>query len=354
MKRMPLMILVALVALVAFAQEQAPPTPTAPETPAAAQTESVAVPAPPDENIETIARDLHALGRIASLSKEIDDSRQVMLAITDGDIDLLRMPRGDGTYKWASLQREEGGRVKDEKTIEQVHTEKELRNVTITGANGYRVMVSVPQKRGLVRGNNRVWVRNVLVDSTSFDGKTTHQEIPVNAWVNPGDATGVALPDIGKSVKVVAELGVESGSKLANAEVALLQAKLVDDPTSPYYPAVKRLLQIRQFAAAESINRGYLKSAVDEALLAVPGELEKRTAAQAAAAEEMKRLALTGETKGAIALGDATPDVVNELAEVSRLMTGTLDDQATARTRLAALIETLKPKPVEPVAVPQP
>jgi hypothetical protein len=67
----------------------------------------------------------------------------------------------------------------------------------------------------------------------------------------------------------------------------------------------------------------------------------------------MKRLALTGETKGAIALGDATPDVINELAEVSRLMTGTLDDQAAARTRLAALIETLKPKPVEPVAVPQ-
>jgi hypothetical protein len=349
MNRPTLLFVLILIPLVAAAQQPgAQPQPA--EQPAAQQPSVTGMPL--DDNIEAIARDLHALGRIATLSQEIDDSRQVMLAITDADIEQLRMPRPDGTYKWATLQREEGGRVKDEKTIEQVHTEKELRNVTVTGANGYRVMVTVPQKRGLIRGNNRVWVRNILVDSTGFDGKTTHSEIPVNAWVNPGDANGVALPDIGKSVKVTAELGVESGSKVANAEVALLQAKLVDDPTSPYFPAVKRLLQIRQFAAEEKINRGYLKNAVDEALLAVPGELEKRTAAQTAAAEEMKRLALTGETKGAIALGDATPDVVNEMAEISRLMTGTLDDQTAARTRLATLIDTLQPKPAEPVVVP--
>ena len=161
-----------------------------------------------DKNITMLANDLHALGRVTSVAKDLPESRQILLAIADSDIDTLRMPRGDGTYQWASLQREDGGRVKDEKTVEQVSTEKELRYVTVTGANGYRVEVTLPRKRGTFAANNRVWVRNIIVDSTAFDGKTSHHEIPVNAWVNPGDATGVPLPEIGKSVKATAELGV--------------------------------------------------------------------------------------------------------------------------------------------------
>ena len=95
-----------------------------------------------DKNITMLANDLHALARVTDVAKDLGDSRQVLLAIVDSDVETLRMPRGDGTYQWASLQREEGGRVKDEKTIEHVHTEQELRYVTVTGANGYRVVVT--------------------------------------------------------------------------------------------------------------------------------------------------------------------------------------------------------------------
>jgi hypothetical protein len=297
-----------------------------------------------DKNITMLANDLHALGRVTSVAKDLPESRQILLAIADSDIDTLRMPRGDGTYQWASLQREDGGRIKDEKTVEQVSTEKELRYVTVTGANGYRVEVTLPRKRGTFAANNRVWVRNIIVDSTAFDGKTSHHEIPVNAWVNPGDATGVPLPEIGKSVKATAELGVESGSKAAVAEVALVQAKLVDDPNGPYYPAVKKLLQIRELTAARDMNRGAIKNTVDEALLALPGELEKRTAEQEEAARVRKQMAESGTTTGAINLGDATPDVVNELAEIGRMLSGTLQEQTDARARLDALAAKLKPE----------
>lgn len=300
----------------------------------------------PDPKIAALRDDLHAVGRVATLSNDLGDSRQVLLAIVDANINSLREPRADGTYRWASLQREPGGRVADEKTIEQVHTEKELRNVTVTATNAYRVEVTVPQKRGVFASNNRVWVRNVLVDITGFDGKTSHHEMPVNAWVNPGDANGVALPDIGKSVRATAELGVESGSKKAVAEVALVQAKLVDDPNSPYFPAVKRLLSIRDLGAAKEINRGALKSSADEALLSLPGELEKRTAEQQRAAEERRQMALTGLTKNEIVVGDATPDVVNALSEIARMMNGTIQEQADARGKLTALLEKLTPKTV--------
>src|SRR5688572_25433027 len=102
---------------------------------------------PRDERTGMIAADLHALGRIAEVSSDLPQQRQVLLAIADADIRALREPRDDGTFKWASLQREEGGRVKDEKTVEHVYTEQELRYVTVTGANGYRVEVTVPRKR---------------------------------------------------------------------------------------------------------------------------------------------------------------------------------------------------------------
>ncbi|MDP9193966.1 MAG: hypothetical protein M3P06_19910 [Acidobacteriota bacterium] len=297
-----------------------------------------------DPKIDMVALDLHALGRVVSLADNVERERQVLLAILDADIRDLREPHDDGTFRWASLQREEGGRVSDEKTIEHVHTQKELRYVTVTGPNGYRVEVAVPKKRSTFSANNRVYVRNVIVDSTGFDGRITHHEIPVDAWVNPGDSTGTPLPDIGKSVKVTVELGVESGDKVAVANVSLVQAKLVDDPTSPYFPAVKRLLQIRELTAAKDMNRGALKSTIDEGLLSLPGELEKRTAEMDEAARVRKQMAEMGTTTGAITLGDATPDVTKELAEITRLLTGTLEEQAQGRERLKVLTETLTPK----------
>jgi hypothetical protein len=324
-----------LFALTAFAQDKQQ---TEAQQPAAPQ---------PDEKTEMIARDLHALGRISSLAQNLGDMRQVMLAIVDNDIRDLRGPRDDGTYQWASLQREEGGRIKDEKTIEQVYTEKELRHVTVSGPNGYRFEVYVPKKRGTFSANNRVWIGKVHAEITDFDGKVTTHDVEVNNWVNPGDSEGGPLPVIGKSVRATVDLGVESGNKVAVAEVALVQAKLVDDPNSPYFPAVKRLLQIRDFVVAKELNRGHIKNAVDEGMLSLPGELEKRLAAQEEAARVRKMMAEVGTTTGSIALGDATPDVVNELAEVSRMMQGTLQEQTEARTRLEALIASLKPKPAE-------
>ncbi|HVS32911.1 MAG TPA: hypothetical protein VMS98_15815, partial [Thermoanaerobaculia bacterium] len=233
---------------------------------------------PRDENIETLAHDLRTLSRTAEVAKELRDSRQVMLAIIDQQIDTLRMKRADETYQWASLQREEGDRTSVERGVNKVQSEKELNTITVSAPKAYRAEIAAPRKRTLVSANNRVYVRNLLVDSTSFDGRMTRVEIPVNVWINPGDSHGVALVEIGKSVRATAELGVESGNKQAVANVSLLQAKLVDDPASPYFPAVTRLLQIRQLAAASDIQRGALKTAVDEALLAVPGELEKRAA----------------------------------------------------------------------------
>lgn len=299
---------------------------------------------PVDEKVQSLARDLHAILRIAELAKDLRDNRQVMLAMIDANVLSMRERRPDGTYRWAALQREEGGRMVDEKAVQRVESEKDLQAITVAAQNAFRVLIVVPRKRNLVSANNRVFVRNVLVESTGFDGSVTRQDLPVNVWVSPGDTHGIPLSDIGKSVRVTANLGVESGNKQAVAQVAVIEAKLVDDPASPYFPAVKRLLALRDIVAASDIQRGPLKTITDEAILAVPGELEARAAEQQRAIDERKAMAAAGTLKGSVAPGDTTPDVLRELAEISRLLAGTIEDQATARQRLHELTEALSPK----------
>lgn len=301
---------------------------------------------PRHAKIDALAADLHALARIVDVSKDLRDSRKILLAIVDDNVEKLREKREDGTYRWASLQREEGGRVTEERPVQKVQTEKELNTITVTAPNAFRVLVTVPRKRSLVSANNRVFVRNVIADFTGFDGKTTRHEIPVNVWINPGDSYGVALPEIGKSVKAIVAVGVESGNKQAVASAALLQAKLVDNPASQYYPAVTRLLKIRDLVKTNDIPRGALKTAIDEALLALPGELEKRAADLTQAEQARKQMMQTGMTTGQILAGDATPDVVKELSEIHRLLGGTLEQQAEARKRLRNLIDSLAPNQV--------
>src|SRR5436190_4792564 len=293
----------------------------------------------PDPKVEQAAADFRAILRIAQLSTNLNDQRQVMLAIVDNDLESFRERRSDDSYRWASLQREEASRVKDQKAIERVYTEKELREVTLTATNAYRLEVSVPTKQSLISKNNRVYIRNVSVDSTGFDGKLTHHDIPVDAWVNPGDSNGIALPEIGKNVKAMVELGVESGDKHAVADVALVQAKLVDDPAGPYYPIVSHLLKTREVLTQKSIDRGFLKTTEDESLLALPGELEKRSAEMAATAERRK------QGSGGIMAGDATPDVLAAVQEIAHLLGGNLEDQTLARTKLQALIDSLQGRP---------
>jgi hypothetical protein len=303
------------------------------------------MPANNDPKLEALQIDLRTLARIAEVAKELEQNRQVMAAVVDSEIEALREPRGDGSYRWASLQREEDGRVTEETTVQKVSTEAKLDTDTVSAPRAYRLEVSVPKKRNLVSDNQRVYVRSASVDWTSLDGKVSHTDLPIDVWVTPGDAHSVALPDIARSAKATVELGVDSGNKKAVAKVSLIQAKLVDDPASANFPAVTRLLNMKRLIAEDRIRRGDLKSAVDEAILTLPGELERRNAAQAEAARQMRSAAESGTLRGTIALGDATPDVVAELTTIGRLASGTLEEQTQARSRLQELIEKLSPAP---------
>ena len=295
-----------------------------------------------DARTDELSVDLKTLGRIATLAKNLRDTRQVMDAIVDENVEQYREPRGDGTYRWASLSREEAGRETVEKTVDRVRSESKLTTINASASKGYRVSVAVPRKKGVFADNNPVFVQNILAEWTTFDGRRHQQDIPVNVWVKPGDAHGVALPEIGKSVKVAVNTGIESSDKKAVAEVSVLQAKLVDDPANPNYPIVRRLLGISALLDKDPIKRTDLKTAIDDALLALPGELQKRFNEDTQTAAQRLALAQRGEMRGSVSFGDATPDVVARLEEIHKLLSGTYDDQSRAREKILALIELLR------------
>jgi hypothetical protein len=308
---------------------------------AVAQTPEAATEA---KKLDALGTDIRALSRVVDLSTKLEDNRQVLKAIVAAEIDMLREPREDGSYRWASLQREEDDRAKENRGVERVHSEETLDSATVSAPRAFRLIVSVPKKRNVVSANQRVFVKDAIVEWTSFDGKTRREELPIDVWVNPGDSHGVALPDIARSAKATVRMGVDSGKKKAEAEVILVQAKLVDDPNSPWFPAVSRLLNVQRLLKEENLRRGDIKSAIDEAQLALPGELQKRMADRDAAVAQREALASTGTMKGSIAVGDATPDIVTELAAIHRLSSGTVEEQTEARTRMERLIHQLTPK----------
>ena len=300
-----------------------------------------------------IAVDFKAIERIADLCEHFEACNPVIQKITEQNLEMLREARKDGSYRWASFQRVEARRSEKEIDINRVHSEQDLDVAEVTGKRAYSVVVSVPKKRGVFLANSKVFVRDITAEQTSADGTTTSKEIPVGVWVNPGDSHTVPLDEISSSTRAKIRVGVSAGGTKAVASAALLQAGLVDDPLNPYHPAVKRFNAIAAIANEKNPSRGQLKTVAQEAYLEVPGEMEKFTAARDAKIALMKKLAETGEKAGTIALGDATPDVVHEIAEANKLLSGTVEQQAAGRALLEALVMKLSP-PVPPVATPAP
>jgi hypothetical protein len=305
-----------------------------------------------EQKLMAIAVDFRAILRMAEFCDDITPCAPVIRKVAEQNLESLREPRKDGTYRWASFQRIEAGRTEAEKEIIKVHSESTLDTIELTARRAYRVVVTAPKKRSLVSSNNKVFVRDVVAEITGIDGKTRTSEIPVGVWVSPGDSHSVPLDEIAISARAKVTLGVESGGKKAVASVALLEAGLVDDAANPYYPAVKRLNAINTIVREKSVSKGQLKAVAEEAVLELPGEMEKLMKLREISLKRMRQLSESGTSTGTVAVGDATPDVVHELAKASKLLAGTVTEQQEGRAALETLIQKLSPPPPPPPPAP--
>lgn len=185
---------------------------------------------------QRVAADAMVLDRVAEASKR-DLPRDLLKRIVNEDIDLLRGKRADGSFEYATWERFEAGRIASSHSI-QARTDR-METVEIKGSFIYRVVLDVPERRLVVRKNRPIWIERVDAD---FVGEGTTQSqtqsIEVKAWMQPGEIKPIDLPVVARqaTVKVIATADPKGG--YGNLDIALVQAKIVDNVDSPYADAV--------------------------------------------------------------------------------------------------------------------
>jgi hypothetical protein len=185
--------------------------------------------------IQQVADDALVVDRVAQVSKR-DLPRDLLKRLVNEDVDLLRGKRPDGTYQYATYERFEAGRSTQSFSIQPRKDQMETDEVK--GSFIYRVVLEVPSRRMLVRKNLPVWIERVDIEMVP-EGKsqTDRSSVDVKAWMQPGDVKPIDLPSVARQVKIgIVANGDPKG--YGNLDVALIQARVVDNADSPYAQAV--------------------------------------------------------------------------------------------------------------------
>ena len=186
---------------------------------------------------------LGALYEIRSMMLRGSVSSSDVHAIIDRRIEQLREPLPDGGYRWVRWVRPSGDGPIDKHvhTVSAVHDGGDADSFEATGQHVYAVRVVVPSKRSLFKGNNRVYVGDLIL--MSDDGSDTKR---INHWMNPDTAETFDLRGIQDHVRARMDVSVEQRDvREAVAEIHFLQAVPQDDPANPAYPTIQALNRIR-------------------------------------------------------------------------------------------------------------
>lgn len=186
--------------------------------------------------VARVAADAIVVDRVAEASQR-DLPRDLLRRIVEEDIELLRGPRPDGTYEYATWERLEAGRTT--KTFSVQPRKDRMETIEIRGQHVYRALIEVPSRRLIFTRNRPVWIERVDVEYVREGGSQPRQDsIDVKAWIQPGEVRPVDLPSVARqaTVRVIATADPEAG--YSNIDVALLHARIVDAATSPYAEAM--------------------------------------------------------------------------------------------------------------------
>ena len=267
-----------------------------------------------------IALDARVVDRVAEVSKR-DLPHDILKRMIDADIDLLRGKRSDGSYAYASHDRMEASRNAQSFSIEDA---KKSTRLEMRGAWIYRLVISAPSRRMLVTHNRHVFIERIEIEYLP-EGATSSkvQTLDVNGWIEPGTSRNVDLEQIAR--QVTARVYVHADPEgYGNIELALLEAKIFDNPDSPYADAVN---------SAKAILRGVDNDdipSIRAMAQRLAGDLE--TSKPATAAVEV-----TAPREQA-----AQPDVATELQAIEDLLTGTEVERRQGLDRLHQLLRRLR------------
>lgn len=290
-----------------------------------------------DDISRRVAEDARVVRRIAEVSRR-DYPEKLVGRILDEDLELLRGRRTDGTYAYAHYEREEAGRDSDRFAV-RARDENRLDTHELSGETVYRVIVGVPSRRLLVAKNRRAFIDRVTVEYTPFEGSRVARDFEVGRWLELGESETIDLPEIAKRAKVTVHARVADGEGgPATVQITLVRARLVDDPRSPYAPAVRTLKSLR--------------TASDER------ELAKVKSTSARLSDELASAPLSDVSTNIAVFPDrAAPpprasdleamphvEIYMELQRIEDLLTGTEGERRDGLDALHQLVRRLRPR----------
>jgi hypothetical protein len=285
--------------------------------------------------VARVAADANVIDRVAEASMN-DLPKDLLKRIINEDIDLLRGKRADGTYQYAAYDRMEAGRKSDSFSVDPEHKDDsvlELRDVF-----PYRLIVNVPSRRMMVAKNHHVYVDRVEIETlpqTSSEKK--FQTVKVGAWLEPGTAKTIDLGDIGKQATARVYAHAEAGG-YANVTLTFIEARIFDEPSSPYSDAVESAKAILKAidhadkssirAMAQRISTGF---AASSAAAPAPIGAPPATIAATPATSQMN-----------VTAGREDAATTTELQAIEDLLTGTEAERRQGVDRLHQLLRRLR------------
>lgn len=281
-----------------------------------------------------IAADAHVIDRVAEASTN-DLPKDLLKRIVNEDIDLLRGKRADGTYQYAAYDRMEAGRKSDSFSVDPEHKESvlELRDVF-----PYRFIVTVPSRRMMVAKNHHIYIDRVEIETlpqTSSEKK--FQTVKVDAWVEPGDAKTIDLGDIGKQATARVYAHAEAGG-YANVTLTFIEARIFDEPSSPYADAVESAKAI-----VKAIDHGD-KSSIRAMAQRISSAFPTGSAAvpMAIAPPPATIAATPAASQVNVTAGREDPETLTDLQAIEDLLTGTEAERRQGVDRLHQLLRRLR------------
>ena len=272
-----------------------------------------------------VADDAKVIDRVAEASKK-DLPKELLQRIVTEDIDLLRGKRSDGTYQYAAYEKMEASRVADSFSVDPGKKETVLE---LRASSAYRLVISAPSRRMLVTRNKRVYVDRAEIEYIPLnDSVKKFQTSRVDTWIEPGSSKTIEINEITRQATVrVYTHADESG--YGNLVLTLIQARVFDDPTSPYADAVAGMKAI-----AKAVGNGDVPS-IRAMAQRVSSSLQPAAAPQVAAVPV--RPATVDVTAPR-----ADSDVLGELQTIEDLLTGSDSERRQGLDRLHQLVRRLR------------
>jgi hypothetical protein len=277
-----------------------------------------------DIPIQRVIDDAKAVERVAAASKR-DMPHDLLKRILNDDIETLRGHRADGTYEHAGFERFDSGRVSQAVSVQPKDQTLEIR-----GSFVYKLQIEAPSRRMLLlTKNRRVYLDRVEIDYLPVSGTQTTQKMKLDTWLEAGQSKTVDFEAIARQATVRLFAHADEKEGYGNLVLTLVQARVFDNPDSPYADAVASAKAILRALDHDDVSsmRAMATRIVNDLTPLVSASVVNVVAPQS--------------TQGAQRI-DA--ELYAELQAIEDLLTGTDAEKRQGIDRLHQLVRKLRPR----------